>query len=184
MKTGTRFWTLAVMVGAVEVLGLSIGVPRVQALIEGTGAVTIARTGRELASVAWSRGTSAATSVAAPVLAQMIRSATTLLAVVDRVAPEQSFQMSVMPEPMFVAVDPRPMTVEHVVVRRCVSQTLSSSSMAKLHDVTGCQRHAARIAARAQVYRWRAERIRLQRADLERTPNGYRFYFGQFAKTL
>src|SRR5262245_56826713 len=93
MKTGTRFWTLAVMVGTVEVLGLSVGVPRVQALIESTGAETLARTGRELASVAWSQGTNAATSVAAPMLAQMIRSATTLLAVVDRVAPEQSFPM-------------------------------------------------------------------------------------------
>jgi hypothetical protein len=183
MKTGTRFWTLAVMVGAVELLGLSIGAPRVQALIEGTGAETVVRTGRELASVAWSHGTNAATSVAAPLLAQAIRSATTLLAMVDRVAPERALPAIATPEPVFVAVVPRSMTVEHVVVRRCVTKTLSAGSLARLHELEGCQ-HAARMAARAQVYRLRAERIRLERADLERVPSGYRFYFGQVAKTL
>ena len=184
MKTGTRFWTLAVMVGAVEVLGLSIGAPRVQALIEGTGAETAVRTGRELASVAWSHGTNAATSVAAPVLAHAIRSATTLLAMVDRVAPERALPAVVTPEPVFVAVVPRPMTVEHVVVRRCVTKTLSAGSLARLSDLERCERHAARIAARAQVYRLRAERIRIERADLERVTSGYRFYLGQVAKTL
>ena len=109
MNAGMRFWVLAGTVGAIEMAGLSIGAPRVQALIEGTGARATMRTGRQAADIAWANATRAATSLAVPVLSQAIRSATTMLSFVDRTTPETVVVVR--------RIDPR---CDRAVIRRAV----------------------------------------------------------------
>jgi len=150
MKLGTRFWALAVMVGTVEMVGLSIGAPRVQALIEGTGAEAALKTGRSLAAIAWSKGTNAATSVAASVVCQGIRGATTLLALVDRVSPEPDLLESVMPGHLMVG---------RVIPDRIIVETGSCERAIVLRELEGCGRAAACRAARMKIRR--AEILRI-----------------------
>jgi hypothetical protein len=156
MKLGTRFWALAVMVGTVEMVGLSIGAPRVQALIAGTGAEAALKTGRSLAAIGWSKGTNAATSVATSVVCQAIRGATTLLALVDRVSPEPVLLESVMPERVMVGR----------VIPRIIVETGSCERTIVLRELEGCGRAAACRAARMKIRR--AELLRIHSMQVVR----------------